>query len=44
MADAKGVKKDAAARLGLTFRQFRHRAKKLAGEASSPGDDDPEDA
>jgi two-component system response regulator PilR (NtrC family) len=32
MAQASGVKKDAAALLGLTFRQFRHRAKKLAGE------------
>jgi two-component system, NtrC family, response regulator PilR len=36
LADAHGVKKDAAALLGLTFRQFRHRVKKLAGQ---PDDD-----
>jgi hypothetical protein len=34
------VKKDAAAKLGLTFRQFRHRVKKLAGESD---DDEPDD-
>jgi len=33
-----GVKKNAAALLGLTFRQFRHRLKKLSGE----GDDEPD--
>ncbi len=33
---AKGVKKDAAALLGITFRQFRHRWKKINNE----GDDD----
>ncbi|HYV67602.1 MAG TPA: sigma-54 dependent transcriptional regulator, partial [Myxococcales bacterium] len=32
LAEARGVKKDAAAKLGLTFRQFRHRLKKLSGE------------
>jgi hypothetical protein len=36
------VKKDAAARLGLTFRQFRHRQKKLSGQP--PGDDDGEES
>jgi len=40
LAAAKGVKKDAAAMLGLTFRQFRHRVKKLAGETAA---DDPDD-
>ena len=39
LADAHGVKKDAAAKLGLTFRQFRHRVKRLAGEP--PDDTDP---
>jgi two-component system, NtrC family, response regulator PilR len=39
LADAHGVKKDAAARLGLTFRQFRHRVKKLAGEPPDDADD-----
>ncbi len=38
MADARGVKKDAAALLGLTFRQFRHRVKKLAGEDTDDTD------
>ena len=38
LAESRGVKKDAAARLGLTFRQFRHRMKKLAGE---PATDEP---
>jgi hypothetical protein len=33
------VKKDAAARLGLTFRQLRHRIKKLAGERDVGVDD-----
>jgi len=32
LSEARGVKKDAAARLGLTFRQLRHRIKKLSGE------------
>ena len=41
MADARGVKKDAAARLGLTFRQFRHRVKKLSGQ---PDDDTPDES
>ena len=41
LAEARGVKKDAASRLGLTFRQFRHRVKKLAGQ---PVDDDAEDS
>jgi len=40
LADAHGVKKDAAALLGLTFRQFRHRVKKLEGQP----DDDSEDS
>src|SRR3989475_667704 len=34
LAEARGIKKDAAARLGLTFRQFRHRLKKLSGEVN----------
>ena len=38
LSDAHGVKKDAAARLGLTFRQFRHRVKKLAGEQETADD------
>jgi two-component system response regulator PilR (NtrC family) len=36
LSQAGGVKKNAAALLGLTFRQFRHRLKKLSGE----GDDE----
>ncbi|MCA1829402.1 MAG: sigma-54-dependent transcriptional regulator [Myxococcales bacterium] len=40
MVESRGVKKDAAARLGLTFRQFRHRVKKLSGQP----DDDTDDA
>jgi len=40
LAQANGVKKDAAALLGLTFRQFRHRYKKLSGEV---GPDEPDD-
>ena len=44
LADAHGVKKDAAARLGLTFRQFRHRVKRLAGEpVTDDGKDGPDD-
>ncbi len=39
MTEARGVKKDAAALLGLTFRQFRHRVKKLSGQP----DDEPEE-
>jgi two-component system response regulator PilR (NtrC family) len=39
LEEARGVKKDAAARLGLTFRQFRHRLKKLAGERSDSVDE-----
>jgi two-component system response regulator PilR (NtrC family) len=41
LAQASGVKKNAAALLGLTFRQFRHRLKKLQGEAV-PGNGEPE--
>jgi hypothetical protein len=36
------VKKEAASRLGLTFRQFRHRVKKLSGQSEDDngnGDD-----
>ena len=36
LTETAGVKKEAAARLGLTFRQFRHRVKKLSGQ---PEDD-----
>ena len=39
LSQAGGVKKNAAALLGLTFRQFRHRLKKLSGDTSD-GDDD----
>jgi two-component system, NtrC family, response regulator PilR len=42
LSEARGVKKDAAAKLGLTFRQFRHRLKKLSGEPET-ADDGPED-
>jgi two-component system response regulator PilR (NtrC family) len=35
LSEAHGVKKDAAAKLGLTFRQFRHRLKKLSGEVDA---------
>ena len=38
LAEAHGVTKDAAARLGLTFRQFRHRVKRLAGETTDDND------
>ena len=40
LAQAGGVKKNAAALLGLTFRQFRHRMKKASGEAVGEEDDD----
>jgi two-component system response regulator PilR (NtrC family) len=43
LADAHGVKKDAAAMLGITFRQFRHRVKKLAGEPVTDDTDDSRD-
>ncbi len=33
LTQAAGIKKNAAALLGLTFRQFRHRVKKLAGSS-----------
>jgi two-component system, NtrC family, response regulator PilR len=39
LTEAAGVKKDAAARLGLTFRQFRHRVKKLSGQPEDDSDD-----
>jgi two-component system response regulator PilR (NtrC family) len=39
LTEAAGVKKDAAAKLGLTFRQFRHRVKKLAGQPEDDSDD-----
>ncbi len=39
LAETAGVKKDAAAKLGLTFRQFRHRVKKLAGQPEDDGDE-----
>jgi two-component system, NtrC family, response regulator PilR len=38
LSEAHGVKKVAAARLGLTFRQFRHRVKRLAGEPTDDND------
>jgi two-component system, NtrC family, response regulator PilR len=44
LSQARGVKKDAAAKLGLTFRQFRHRLKKLAGEPAEEGDEPEEPA
>jgi two-component system response regulator PilR (NtrC family) len=40
LSEANGVKKDAAVRLGLTFRQLRHRIQKLAGEAAAADDDE----
>jgi len=40
LAESRGVKKDAAARLGITFRQFRHRMKKLSG---APELDEPDE-
>jgi two-component system response regulator PilR (NtrC family) len=39
LAQAAGVKKNAAALLGLTFRQFRHRVKKLADPSGEGGAD-----
>ena len=39
LTEAGGVKTYAAARLGLTFRQFRHRVKKLAGQPEDEADD-----
>jgi len=39
LTESQGVKKDAAALLGLTFRQFRHRVKKLSGQPEDDGDD-----
>ena len=39
LTESRGVKKDAAARLGLTFRQFRHRVKKLSGQPEDDSDD-----
>jgi two-component system response regulator PilR (NtrC family) len=39
LTEAAGVKKAAAARLGLTFRQFRHRVKKLSGQPEDEADD-----
>lgn len=39
LTEAGGVKKEAAARLGLTFRQFRHRVKKLSGQPEDDSDD-----
>jgi two-component system response regulator PilR (NtrC family) len=41
LQQAGGVKKNAAALLGLTFRQFRHRLKRLEG-GDKPDDDDAE--
>jgi two-component system response regulator PilR (NtrC family) len=41
LLESRGVKKDAAARLGLTFRQFRHRVKRLSGQN---GADEPDEA
>jgi hypothetical protein len=35
---------DAAAKLGLTFRQFRHRLKKLSGEGNGGNEPEAEDA
>ena len=39
LSESAGVKKDAAARLGLTFRQFRHRVKKLSGQPEDETDE-----
>jgi two-component system response regulator PilR (NtrC family) len=44
LAESRGVKKDAATRLGLTFRQLRHRIKKLSGEAEAEGEEAEEPA
>ncbi|HEY5676276.1 MAG TPA: sigma-54 dependent transcriptional regulator [Myxococcales bacterium] len=43
LAETNGVKKDAAVRLGLTFRQLRHRIQKLAGEAAADDDENGEE-
>ena len=40
LAQAGGVKKNAAALLGLTFRQFRHRLKKLTSQGTDDEDSD----
>jgi two-component system response regulator PilR (NtrC family) len=40
LAETHGVKKDAAARLGLTFRQLRHRIQKLAGGEAAADEDE----
>jgi two-component system response regulator PilR (NtrC family) len=42
LTEASGLKKEAAARLGLTFRQFRHRVKKLSGQPEDENGDEPE--
>jgi two-component system response regulator PilR (NtrC family) len=42
MAQANGVKTEAAKLVGLTFRQFRYRVAKLRGEAVREGDDEAE--
>jgi two-component system, NtrC family, response regulator PilR len=39
LTESGGLKKDAAARLGLTFRQFRHRVKKLSGQPEDDADE-----
>ena len=39
LTETGGVKKDAATRLGLTFRQFRHRVKKLSGQTEDDADE-----
>jgi two-component system, NtrC family, response regulator PilR len=44
LSESRGVKKDAAAKLGLTFRQFRHRLKKLSGEPDTPDNGEGGDA
>jgi two-component system response regulator PilR (NtrC family) len=44
LSESHGVKKDAAARLGLTFRQLRHRIKKLAGDTEPEGEEAEEPA
>jgi two-component system response regulator PilR (NtrC family) len=40
LTQAKGVKLEAAKLLGLTFRSFRYRLKKLPGQSAGGGDDD----
>ena len=44
LAQAAGVKKNAATLLGLTFRQFRHRLKKLSDEGDGDEGDEGDDA